>query len=190
MTFDPTVFMQHWKLRNFCLKWDTHFVSECSEFGATGRYGVGYGKEEHYKDIANKYGINEPNFTMRCGIDLYFTIFNEEGFEYLLNFAKGMGYPEPKKSNILIKGGIKDEKGLEKAVQENVARKAKASDLISQLEQIADVRISDLDVHYIDLVPFYEWSSKTCWPQDFFIVESNPERVRSIWYDTDIMKQC
>src|SRR5579863_6977933 len=162
--FDPVEFLNHIKLGNFSLSWNP-LLSSCrspdEKQGCYGRYGLGYGYEEHRKDIMNKYGINNSNFQLpQFGISLGFAMHSIEGYEYLYKFADYHNYPKPILNFRKVKGDLRPEmtEEFEKAVEENNKKKLLVDDLLRQLEEIASFSIEDLEItSFVDTDQFYNW---------------------------------
>lgn len=160
--------------------------------GAIGRYGPDYGHEEHQKDIARKYGILEPGFILCDELELHFTIQNRNGFDFLCRFAQEHGYDKPVLSTTRVKGRVIDAVQLKEALITNEQIKKHVNDLVYELSRLTTAEIDD-DFEILTLVdtdPFYEWNTKEMYPISYTIIERDTERVRKIWFESNIMRDC
>lgn len=188
-------FLQAIKQDDFAVWWDvahSYKPIESAVEGLIGRYGPGYGHEEHQRDIQQKYGIHEPGFQIPSGIVLEFRIKTRRGFDFLCRFAEQHNYQKPQLLITSVRGVVKDPKKLQQAQQDNEKKTAYVEDLIQQLHTLTDMYIQDdYEITALtDTDPFYEWEKKEVYPFSYSIHEHDVSRIRSIWYDSNIMRDC
>ena len=195
MDFKSQEFLEHIKSSNFSLSWDTNLPESSVSLGSHGVQGcIGshyYGHEEHQRDIKNKYGIANADFQLpHNGICLQFVINNMKGYEYLCDFTQHYNYKKPELNIVKVKGDLKMPEEFRIAVEENNKKKLLVDNLLEQLEKIAYLRIDDYEVKLIDTDQFYYWTEGTVFPCSYKITERNTEKVKNIWFNTNIMRDC
>lgn len=188
-------FLQHIKAGHFAVTWD-FAINETTLVGfqgCVGRYGPGYGHDEHKSDIKRKFGIHEPGFQLqKDGITLDFTIHTREGFDFLCKFAETHGYEKPVVVYTKIKMQIKNPEELRIAQIHNQNLQERVKNLIGQLEQLTDLCLDETEYEieeWIDEDQYYNWQQKERYPM-YKITEHNLDRVQSIFYDSNIMRDC
>lgn len=189
-------FLQHMRDGEFTLSWDTALIQppydpKCP--GLVGRYGVGYGHEDHKRDIQNKYGIHSPGFILPNAIELKFSIRNRKGYDFLCHFADSFGYKRPTLHRETIRGAVKHPVKLERAEAENKTLTQRVAALCAELNELTDLDIdtNTLDINnIIDTEQFYEHYDTEVYPFDYGIVETNKQQINDIWFETFIMRDC
>lgn len=192
-------FWEHMKLGHFAATCDTNMPpAVASPYGCVGRYGLGYGPEEHRKTLKETYGIGNsdrkgPFQAPEWGLWLFFWIRNVEEYQCFSQFAKAHDYAIPPLSLAKKKGALKAEMAAEweQTLQQNEAKKAEVAALVQQLENHAAFSFEqEPEVYLEDTDRFYEWAEEPSFPQRFQIVERDKLRAKQIWIDSGLVQYC
>lgn len=207
MQANPTAeFKQHLKAPDFVAHCDIYV----EHLDGCGRYGVGYGPNEHHDRLMNLFCIGtdveherkadpavSAEFVPSNGIRVRFEKLNVQGYEWLCEFAKKHDYPAPRLELRKEKAGCK-QKLLDQctaAVARNRAKQDAIDSLIQQLRTLCNFEMSceqraGLAVYGVeDTDCFYEWTTMAVYP-DYELVERDSKRIRDIWYASGFVRYC
>lgn len=186
-----TAMLQMIKQGDLELKWVAHTrVKRYEESG--GFFGTDTPKEE-LREIHRKYGIHEPGFKLpRDGIELHFKIKTRRGFDYLCTFADVYNYPKPYSRILNIRGAVIKPDELKQAEDKNRETTERVQALVDELAKVTDLSIEDdyMITTLIDTSPFFEWTQEEEFRRTIVLIERDHARMKSIWYDTNILRDC
>lgn len=191
-----TAFLQHLKDGEFSMTWDTAIIQppcdpRCQ--GAVGRYGAGYGFDDHQRDVQNKYGIHKPGYVLPDAIELTMLIKNRKGFDYLCEFAQSFGYQKPSLQLIDVSSDCKEPQKLKRATEHNKALASRVESLVHELESLTNIQVDIDSLNINDTIAtdqFFEWHKQERYPINYKLIEQDKRRIREIWYDSNIMRDC
>lgn len=191
-------FLQHIRDGNFTLTWSRYVNPKPlpGYDGCCGEYGPGYGSDDKKRDIQIKYGIHKPGFVPPSAIRLEFCINNRKGFDYLCEFAQKMGYEVPIMRTTKVKLDVRSALELKEAQAQNDAKNARVQALIRELEELTNISLDDCDTpdirinDWINTDQFYNWRVDEEYPILYSFVEEDNDRIKSIWFESNIMRDC